>query len=320
MALVRVDGHAYAKFLRLKWLVLWVGIALTGCTTVQRASHMYFGQGPEPLTYQYSDGGSSTYYSFVLGDANKSDTFIFFYGASGCPSWKSVMPDYVKGISVNARIFVLNKRFVNDRSMGLFPCGQDFHLTNNPLQWVNDYLAFIEYQVSLVRPKPKNVVLVGVSEGAIPATRVAGISPLITHLAIIGSGGYSMRKSLNVLKEKGSISFNVESGWQKVITDPESVEKYWYGNPYRWWRDVMDLEPLPDYLKLDIPILLGIGENDESVPVESALFLKAKFKQLSKENLKVIVYSHSDHRLNEQRISHRADFFEELSRLLELSK
>ncbi len=291
--------------------------ALSGCTTIQRTAHMYGSEAPSPLSFQYKDGGSSIYYSFTVGNASQPDTAVFFYGATGCPSWKSVMPGYVNGLTVSAHVFVLNKRFVPDRSIGLLDCGREFHLANNPDQWVADYSEFIAAQLGTNAPKFKNVVLVGVSEGALPATKVAGLSPAITHLAIIGSGGDSMRKSLATLKQSGAILFDVESGWKKISADPRSIEKDWYGNPYRWWSDVMDIDPLPDFLKLNIPIIVGIGEKDESVPVKSALFLESKFKEAGKNNLILKVYPKSDHRLNGNGISHRNEFFAELSRLLQ---
>lgn len=227
------------------------------------------------------------------------------------------MPGYISGLTVSARVFVLNKRFVPDRSIGLLDCGREFHLANNPDQWVADYSEFIANQLSASTTKFKNVVLVGVSEGAWPAARVAGLLPEITHLAIIGSGGNSMRQSLATLKQNGAISFDVEAGWQKISSDSRSIEKNWYGNPYRWWSDVMDMDPLPALLKLNIPIIVGIGEKDESVPVESVLFLESKLKEAGKNNLVVRIYPSADHRLNSNGISHRNVFFAELSRLLQ---
>jgi allantoicase len=60
-----------------------------------------------------------------------------------------------------------------------------------------------------------------------------------------------------------------------------------------------------------------MGEKDESVPVESAFFLDTKFKEAGKNNLILKVYPESDHRLNGNGISHRDEFFADLSRLLQ---
>jgi pimeloyl-ACP methyl ester carboxylesterase len=301
----------------LNFILLILIIALSGCTAIQRSVHMYGSEAPPPLNFHYRDGGSSIYYAFTIGDVLPSDTVVFFYGGTGCPSWKSVMPGYVSGLTAGTHVIVLNKRFVPDRSSGLFDCGRDFHLANNPDQWLADYSEFIASQISLLTPKPKNVVLVGVSEGALTATRVAGQSRAITHLAIIGSGGYSMRKSLATLAQRGAIWFDVDSGRAKIATDPRSIEKNWYGNPYRWWSDVMDIEPLPDFLKLDIPVLVGIGEQDQSVPLESARFLESQFQAAGKRNLILKVYPGADHRLVGDGVSHRSEFFAALGNLLQ---
>lgn len=298
-------------------IILSLAFSISGCSTIERAAHIYGSEAPPPQSFQYKDGGSSIYYAFSVGNASQPDTAVFFYGATGCPSWKSVMPGYVSGLTVAARIFVLNKRFVPDRSTGLFDCGRDFHLANNPNQWVADYSEFIVTQISAITPKPKNVVLVGVSEGAFPAVKIAGLLPEVTHLAIIGSGGYSMRKSLATLRQRDAIGFDVESGWKKIATDPRNIESSWYGNPYRWWSDIMDIEPLNDFLKLDIPIIIGVGEQDKSVPSESARFLAAQFKEADKRNLILNVYPGADHRLNSNSVSYRSDLFSELSRLLQ---
>ncbi len=300
----------------LSLVALLCSFILPGCTTIQRTAHMYGTDAPQPLTFHYKDGGTSIYYSFPLRDPSAPDTVIFFFGGTGCPSWKSVMPSYINGLSVEARILALNKRFVPDRSTGIFGRGDDFHVANNPAQWVADYSEFIAAQLSFMTPTPRNVVLVGVSEGAIPAVKLAASLPAITHLAIMGSGGYSMRKSLDTLKQRGAISPDIGSGWKKIAADPRSIEKNWYGNRYRWWSDVMDIDPLPDFLKLNIPVLVGIGENDESVPVESARFLETIFTKEGKRNLTVKVYPGADHRLNANSIAYRSEFFAELGGLL----
>jgi pimeloyl-ACP methyl ester carboxylesterase len=301
-------------------LVLALALFLSGCTAIQRTAHMYGNDAPVAHTFQYGDGGSSSYYAFNIGNAAQADTVLFFYGATGCPSWKSVMPGYVAGLTANARVFALNKRHVADRSMGFFDCGREFHLANNTERWVADHSEFIATQLDRIAPRPRNVVLVGVSEGAIPAVKIAARTSAVTHLAIIGSGGYSLRQSLTTLQQKGTIGFDVASGWQEISSDPSSIDKSWYGNRYRWWSDVMDIAPIDDYLTLDIPILVGIGEQDESVPVESVRFLDAQFRRAGKHNLAVRIYPDADHRLSRKGVSLRNEFFATLGDLLQTTQ
>lgn len=96
-------------------------------------------------------------------------------------------------------------------------------LANHPNQWVADYAEFTTAHINEVTPKPKNVVLVGVSEAALASAKVATISSMVTHLAIVGSGGYSMRQSLTTLGKRGAIPFDVNSGWSHITADPISI-------------------------------------------------------------------------------------------------
>lgn len=301
---------------RIRLLAALLIIALPGCTSIQRFTHMHSDAAPSPNIYQYQDGGTSIYYTFATDDSGIEDTYMFFYGGSGCPSWKSVMPGYVNGLSASARVFVLNKRFVDDRSTGMFGCSDDFHKANHIDQWVTDYSEFISAKLEIAKNPPKNVVLVGVSEGAIPALKVSGDLSEISHVAIIGDGGYSMRRSLTTLHQKGRITFDVKAGWSRIEQNPDSIEDTWYGNTYRWWSEILDYNPMPDYMKLDIPILVGIGENDASVPVESAYYLDSQFKEADKSNLTLKVYPGADHRLNDENESKRGELFRLLGQML----
>jgi len=109
------------------------------------------------------------------------------------------------------------------------------------------------------------------------------------------------------------IPISIDKEWPKVKSKPNSIDDFMYDHPYRWWNDVIDLSPLHDYLTLDIPILVGIGENDERVPVESARFLESRFKSSGKVNLVVNIYPEANHQLESDSQSYRKAFFQALS-------
>lgn len=294
-------------------------LAVGGCTTLQRTAHMY---GPNALpahTFRFTDGGESLYYRFAVQPGQKPRALIFFYGGSGCATWKSVMPGYVRGLGIPARVYALNKRFVSDRSMGMLTAGcndENFHAANHPEQWVKDYVAFIEAQTKQADAQGLPVVLVGVSEGGIPAIRAAARLPQVTHLALIGNGGYTTRRMLQTLRQKGIMDVDTDALWAAVSQDPYSLRKGGYGNPNYYWTNVMDLNPLPELLALNIPILLGHGERDRNVPVESSQFLAEQFVQAGKTNLTLKVYPGADHRLQAGGTSYRPAFFRELERMI----
>ncbi len=303
----------------LRLLLLLFVIFLSGCTSLERTAHLYASDALPSQAFQYSDGGSGLYYTFRLQPQQDADTAVFFFAATGCASLKSVMPDYVKGLGSAAQVYALNKRFVADRSTGLLGCGDEFHLANHPQRWVSDYAEFITAQLKTAARPYRRVVVVGVSEAAITSTLVAAQLPQVTHLVIIGDGGYTMRRSLQTLKRKGSIGFDVDQGWADIAANPRSIDREWFGNPYRWWVDVMDLDLMPTFLKLDIPILVAMWDADESVPVESARFLESTFKQAGKHNLTLQIYPGADHRLSRGAVSLRDEFFASAGRWLRLT-
>jgi pimeloyl-ACP methyl ester carboxylesterase len=268
-------------------------------------------------TFTYRDGGTAIYHTFVIGKDTRPEVAVFFYGGSGCRSWASVMPGYVKGLDVNARVFALDKRFVVDSPGASRACGNRFKEMNTASRWVADDLEFITSQLATAPVRPKKVLLVGVSEGALVAPKVATLLPEVTHLAIIGAGAWTMRESLRQLYRTHVVPFDVDAEWKNIESHRDSLEREWFGNPYRWWADVMDISAAADLLKLDIPILVGFGERDTSVPVESALALKSAFDAEHKTNLTLIVYPGADHRLDAGPISYKPRFFDEVSKCLQ---
>lgn len=292
--------------MRLKAIFVASLISLSSLALAQSA--------PTGKTFHYADGGSATYYQFQLNqEQNKSsDTYIFFYGGTGCVDFKPYIPKFFSGLDQNSTIFALNKRKVEEGSSPN-TCSPEFAKFDLPHQWFSDYMEFITEELGRAKIKPKNVAIVGISEGAYPAVKVARSRSDITNLIIIGDGGgWTMRKSL----EKLTSPSYVQDGWMTIATDANSTSRTWLGRPYRWWFDIMDIDSLPDYLSLNIPILMGHGELDQGVPVESAIALQKAFLAAGKSNLKLHIYKGADHTLTSGQASNRESLFAELSKSL----
>lgn len=270
-------------------------LALGGCTSLQRAWFMTTERALPAQTVEHRDGTVSLFYRFDTG--SQPDTVWFFVGGSGCTSWKAVMPEYLHGLTVPARVFALNKRWVSDRSWGLH-CGEAFDRSNHLAQWEQDQHAFIDRQLQTLDFRPREVVLVGVSEGAWPAVRVARDHPAITRLVIIGSGVFTMESSLKVLRDADKLNWDLEAGWRRVQQDPDSLERRWLGHPHRWWSAFWQHDPLPDYLTLNKPLFLAMGENDQSVPVASARALEVARRAQTRTGDRFLYIPDADHRLS----------------------
>lgn len=261
-------------------------------------------------TFRHADGTLSASFKRQIGD-QRSDVYLFTFGGSGCVSWRDYMTSYFRGLTGSITVLALNKRHVPADATGA-TCGPAFATANMPERWVADYTAFIVHHLRQATVRPRRVVLLGVSEGAYVAVAVAATRWEITDLAIIGDGAWSMRQSLQALDGRDQ----VEAAWRTIAADPDSLEKTWMGHPYRWWSAIMDLDPSPEYLKLTIPILLGVGQQDHSVPVDSAMALDALFAGKGKRNITLRIYPGADHALVAGSTNYRQQYFEELSRRL----
>lgn len=270
--------------------------------------------GSESRLFTYPDGEKSVYFINETDSRSTPDSIIFFYGGSGCISWKSYLPIFSAEIGIEARYIALNKRHVDEEGKSLAECGNRFHLDNNFRQWMSDYMEFISATLANMPARPRNVVLVGISEGGMVAARVARARSDVTHLIVIGDGGWSMRENLNLLSDPETVS----EEWSKIASDPSSITKTWLGNPYRYWFDVMDYSPLEDYLALDIPVLIAVGERDRSVSSLSALDVKRAATTSGKKNIGVVVYPGADHFLKADGFSYRADFLHQAGQGIKL--
>lgn len=264
----------------------------------------------------FEDGGWARSYAFRINSDAPADTALFFYGGSGCPDWGVVMPAYVRGFTRAADVYVLNKRHASLNTVDS-PCSLRFAQRNNPDQWADDFTAFINGTLASRSTPPRNVVLVGVSEGVVNAARVAGKVPAVTHLALIGDGGYSMRRALDTLFIRGALPFDPNTEFSKLARRPDSLVHEVAGSPNRLWTQVLDDDPMPHFMALTIPILLGMGERDDSVPVESAEYLERQFQLAGKTNLTLLKYPGADHRLQADAQSYRPAFFKAVSDMLD---
>lgn len=301
------------------WLLL-AGL-MGGCTSVNRLVHLYANTALPARTQLFADGGQSLYYGFKAqgrGNEHLAATQVFLVGGSGCTSWKSVLPDYVNGLREPAAVWAMNKRWVADRSTGMWGCGSAFDRDNRPKRWVADQAAFIRARLAEAGQPVTRVMVVGVSEGAWVAGQLAQDASLgVTHLVLIGSGAWTLRRNLEALnlRKRG---WDMKEGWTQVEQSPHSLTDRWWGHPHQWWSDVIDLDPLPNLLTLDIPIWAAMGEGDTSVPVASVKALASAFEAQGKQNLTVRVYPGANHILQSATVNHRQALFSELSSWLEI--
>ena len=218
----------------------------------------------------------------------------------------------------------------------------------NPLQNLEDYTPSEEYirksgmewEVrasstvidTLVRllPSTGKVVACGWSEGGVLVTRLAAENRRITHLVSVISTGLNQFYSSIINRRMDAAMGNMThreaqaavdslfAVYEEIYSDPNNVEKWYYGHPYRRWGSFCDYVPLEDLVKMDIPILFVNGSNDRNSPILQADYVKLEFIRLGKDNLTYWVLPGVDHWLfevveengEEKAKSHREEVFQ----------
>lgn len=144
------------------------------------------------------------------------------------------------------------------------------------------------------------------SEGGAISPSVANKTNAVKRMIIIGNGGLSGLEKINLVFEKEKRSnkkgYFISSGidtreklnglLSEIKTNP-TTEKYFLGYTYKYWNSYIFYDIDSDYEKLKIPTLVIVGENDMSIPVESVLVLKDKYKK--RENFSFHVIPDVDH-------------------------
>lgn len=274
-------------------------------------------------SFHFRDKVDAPSYRLQLGNENSSDVAIFFVSGSGCASIKHRLSPFFEPIrgKVNATVFALQKRAIDEDNRTGSACSAAFHKTDFIGQSVADQREFIDTQLAKLSVKPKAVVLLGASEGAVVAAKIANADRRITHLGLIGGGGTTVRENLKALSRSTWYLRNPEKGFAEIAGDPNNTDAQIWGHSYKYWASFLDIDIGNELIQLDIPIVAAMGEKDEAVPVDAARRLQAAFEQAGKRNLVLLIYPNANHRLEdrEQKTSYAGDFLERLVATIQAS-
>jgi dienelactone hydrolase len=200
-------------------------------------------------------------------------------------------------------------------------CSREFERADNLQRRVRDTQAFLEVQPRLARLAPRTLALVGFSEGGRIAPIVAAGSRKAGWLAIAGSGGRRQSDAFLVFADRGVAPYanpysraRLEQQFAEIAADPASLDKAFFGHPFAYWSSHLLHDPLPDFEKLDMPVVAAMGENDESEPIESGRLLKEYFARHPDKLFRFIEYKGASHGLQRGKTAHVKDFIANLAR------
>lgn len=227
-------------------------------------------------------------FSIRTGNASSESVIpVFYIGGSGCTSLSVYLAPYFSGANAGLEIFGLDKTGVEKGDLGL-SCTPAFWGNYNHDELVRRNLVALNMLQQRYPDDP--IVLVGTSEGGPIALEMAGRVPDIGKVAVIGAGGMTQRKELELLFERRGATSDFQGISTRIDANPDSIEAFELGYPNAYWSAVLDRDPLAYRQELTMPILFIIGENDENVPVASARLANSKLS-----NSQLIEWPNADH-------------------------
>ncbi len=158
--------------------------------------------------------------------------------------------------------------------------------------------------------KPKKTIVYGHSEGAFVVPKLATVNNKVTHLGVWGGSAlpdfydfilfdrksnWRGEQSDSITQE--NISLIIEQfksiSLDTLNTVPSNKNEIAEYTNKRWWSYA---EPSINHLlKIDIPIYIQLGTEDESSPIESNYLIPLEFARLGKKNLSFNVCVGCDH-------------------------
>lgn len=246
---------------------------------------------PPSLTRVNGSSGESLEI-FSIDTAPNPQQAIFFVSGSGCASLRYFLRSYFSGLDGSYRIYAVQKHGVGATEAG-FNCSEQFYdryilpdlLTRNrdAFRWVRSQWP------------GKVAAVIGASEGGGIAAALAADNPDAGRLIVIGSGGMKFRQLASIIAKRRNMEEEMRTGVARIDANPNDARTMVFGMTPRYWTSVLDVDPLADYRRVSQPILLVIGERDENVPVEAALYLKDVFAGERRHNLYVEIVPGADH-------------------------
>ncbi|RZK72946.1 MAG: hypothetical protein EOO85_18425 [Pedobacter sp.] len=172
-------------------------------------------------------------------------------------------------------------------------------------------IDFISKKIPVDKSK---IVVMGYSEGSQVAPHVAEINKKVTHVvSIVGNAMpqfydflTSVRSDVKTNKmsavEGQKVIDSLYLEFEKILADPLSIQKKWYGETYLKWSSFNQKSPLENMLELNIPILYIAAGKDDNQPIFGMDYAKLEFIRKRKNNLTYKVYPNSNHYFQDQTV------------------
>ncbi len=288
-------------------------IAILAATTTLLTTSAFAARVLEERTIEI-DGQARRYYHLHDAVDHGPATPILLLSGSGCKDFGSRVPFFFEYYPAPTDVYFLEKIGIQKGADGR-ACSDAYNQADTLERRVGDTLAFIEREPKLKAMGVRSLALLGFSEGGAVAPIVALRSPKIGWLATGGSGGLPQSQSFLLFADRGvppyASPFSREiflKTFEAIKADPQSLNKTFFGHPYRYWSSHLFHDPLTTYAQLDIPMVAAMGEKDDSEAIESGRALRDYFSAHPEKQFTFIEYPNAGHSLQAPDKANLQDF------------
>lgn len=241
-----------------------------------------------------SRGEHLEYYLGKKSDKELSNKLLVMIQGSGRESIRESFGMGAEGATLGYDVLYMEKYAFDNEEM--------YNKTNCRERRIGDIELVINHVINNVYDNNlKEVLILANSEGGSIAPEIAYDIEGVTHMIIMGAGGYSQAKEFETLVNK-EINDDQERTFGKAgikdlqelnakfreITSNPTYDKFWLGHTYKYWNSFLNYKPDIYLDKLDIPVLYIIGKEDNSVPYQSVESLANKFSDRNNFAFKII--------------------------------
>ena len=138
-------------------------------------------------------------------------------------------------------------------------------------RWAEAVSASLQAAWAMPLADHRRCLLVGHSEGAIVAARVAAQNPFVTHVASLAGAGptqlYDLLESARAQPDPDQAVAQLLAKVAGIENDPDNPDKFFLGHPYRRWSSFWNSSTLEELLHSKARIFIAQGTADQNVSV-----------------------------------------------------
>jgi enterochelin esterase-like enzyme/pimeloyl-ACP methyl ester carboxylesterase len=151
-------------------------------------------------------------------------------------------------------------------------------------RWAEANVAALRAAWQLPEIDRSRTLVVGHSEGALTASRVAAELPEVTHVAPLASAGATQLHGLvefvaeraKTPEEGNALREKMYADWKKVQENPAAIDQFWMGHPHRRWSSFCRHTSVDELKRSQARIYLAQGTLDKSSHISELDIVRAE--------------------------------------------